>query len=294
MGEQLRQPLSLPIRRAGLELETPSAERYQLAVKQAKEYIMAGDIFQVVISDQFKGRSDVDPFDVYRRLRAKSPSPYMFNLKMNGMSLVGASPETLVKLENGQVIVRPIAGTRGRSQDPLQDRALEQEMMASEKERAEHVMLVDLARNDVGRVSEYGSVEVDPYMIVERFSHVMHITSQVNGRLKDGLDVWDVFNAAFPAGTVSGAPKVRALQIIDELEYVPRGAYAGAVGSFGPGQRMDTCIGIRMFQFNGDRFVLQAGAGIVADSQPEMEYREINHKAAQGLSALHAASEGDL
>ena len=294
MGEMLRRPLDRAPKKSALSIDTPPAGRYQDAVERAKEYIMAGDIFQVVLSDKFTGSSDVDPFDVYRRLRAKSPSPYMFHLKMNGMSLVGASPETMVKLENGTVIVRPIAGTRGRSRDPQQDRALEQEMMASEKERAEHVMLVDLARNDVGRVSGYGTVRVDPYMIVERFSHVMHITSQVNGRLKPGLDVWDVFTAAFPAGTVSGAPKVRALQIIDELETEPRGAYAGAVGCFGPGQRMDTCIGIRMFQFTGGRFVLQTGAGIVADSQPEMEYREINHKAAQGLAAIKAAAEGEL
>ena len=291
---RLRSNLHLDHGRGKVTVEEPPPERYMEAVRKGKEYIMAGDVFQVVLSDQFKGRTDCDPLAVYRLLRMRSPSPYLFYMNLASCCLVGASPETLVRLENGLVHVRPIAGTRGRSRDPQKDLELEREMLASEKERAEHVMLVDLARNDAGRVSQYGTVGVDPYMVVERFSHVMHITSQVNGVLRPGLDAWDAFEAAFPAGTVSGAPKVRALEIIDELERLPRGAYAGAVGCFGPGPRMDTCIGIRMFQFNGDEFILQTGAGIVADSDPAMEYQEIQHKAAQGIAALRAAAEGSL
>ncbi|RJX34865.1 MAG: anthranilate synthase component I family protein [Desulfarculus sp.] len=292
--DRLRHPLRISGRLAQLSISDPPRERFQEAVRRAKEYILAGDIFQVVLSDQFRGQSDLDPLTVYRWLRVKSPSPYMFFLHLDDLRLVGASPETLVKTEAGRVQIRPLAGTRGRSADPRRDQELERELMASEKERAEHIMLVDLARNDVGRVAEYGSVAVEPYMAVERYSHVMHIVSEVTGRLRPGLDAWDAFRAGFPAGTVSGAPKVRAAQIIDELEALPRGPYAGAVGCFGPGPRMDTCIAIRMIQFQGDQVTLQAGAGIVADSLPEMEYAEIQHKAAQGIAALRAAAEASL
>ncbi len=285
-------PAGLATGPAALEISPPPRESYMAAVERAKEYIRDGDIYQVVLSERFAGRTEVDPVQVYRWLRVKSPSPYMFLLRTAERTLVGASPETLVRVEGEQVRLRPIAGTRGRSGDAEEDRALEADMMSSAKELAEHVMLVDLARNDAGRVCSYGSVAVDPYMRVERFSHVMHITSQVNGRLRPEHDAWDAFEAGFPAGTVSGAPKVRALEIIDELEELPRGPYAGAVGHFGPGRRMDTCIGIRMIEFCGDRFVHQVGAGIVADSVPAMEYREIEHKAAQGLAALRAAAEG--
>jgi anthranilate synthase component 1 len=218
----------------------------------------------------------------------------MFFMNYGPWQLVGASPETLVKVEDGKVGIRPIAGTRGRGADPERDLELEREMLGSEKERAEHVMLVDLARNDAGRVCAYGTIKVEPYMSVERYSHVMHIVSEVTGELRPELDIWDALKAGFPAGTVSGAPKVRAMEIIDALEEAPRGPYGGAVGFFGPGRRMDTCIAIRMLQFAGGGFTLQAGAGIVADSVPEMEYQEIEHKAAQGIAALKAAAEGWL
>ena len=290
---RLKEPLPpMPRPQAQAQVERPSRRDFVEAVKKAKQEILAGEIFQVVLSAPFTMKAEMDPFSVYRWLRVKNPSPYMFFLNMGGFQLAGASPETLVKIEDGKVILRPIAGTRPRSQDPAEDHALEQELLASDKEKAEHVMLVDLARNDAGRLSEYGSISVSPYMTVERFSHVMHLVSQVNGRLDPKNTVWDAFKAAFPAGTVSGAPKVRAMEIIGELETTPRGPYAGAVGFFGPGKRMDTCIAIRMLQFEKDKVTLQAGAGIVADSDPEMEYQEINHKAAQGLAALLAATEG--
>ncbi len=268
----------------------PSKEVFMRSVETAKKHILDGDIFQVVLSGQFKGRGNLDPLDVYRWMRVKNPSPYMFYCANEDRKLVGASPETLVKIDGGTMYIRPIAGTRGRSKDPAVDRYLERELMGSEKEKAEHIMLVDLARNDAGRVCKYGTVKVDPYMTVERFSHVMHIVSQVEGTPNEKLDSWDVFKAAFPAGTVSGAPKVRAMEIISELEPAPRGPYAGAVGFWGTGQNMDTCIAIRMIEFAGDEFTLQAGAGIVADSIPEMEYEEILKKAAHGLAALKAAA----
>jgi len=277
-----------------LTFEAPDRERYMAMVRRAKEYIRAGDIFQVVLADRFEGRTGAAPFDVFRRLRVKSPSPYMFFLNFGDYQLLGASPETLVKVVGDKVYLRPIAGTRGRSDDPEKDLALEKEMLESEKERAEHIMLVDLGRNDAGRVSRYGSVTVAPYMIVDRYSHVMHLVSQVQGELRDGVDSVDAFMAGFPAGTVSGAPKVRAMEIIDELEYQPRGPYAGAVGHFGRRNQMDTCIAIRMILFQGDRFTIPVGAGIVADSIPEMEYKEIQNKAGQSLAALRSAAQGEL
>jgi anthranilate synthase component 1 len=279
-------------RPAKVSLTPPPRDAFLEAVGRAKGHIRDGDIFQVVLSGRFSGETDLDPLSAYRWLRVKSPSPYMFYLKFPDCRLVGASPETQVRVENGRVFLRPIAGTRGRSSDPETDLALEREMCDSPKERAEHVMLVDLARNDAGRVCGYGSVRVSPYMIVERYSHVMHLVSQVSGRLAPGWDVWDVFAATFPAGTVSGAPKIRAMEIIHDLEAQARGPYAGAVGCFGPGDRMDTCIAIRMIQFTGDQWTIQSGAGIVADSVPEMEYQEIEHKAAQGIAALEAAAGG--
>ncbi len=294
MAALLAAPLRPTPRASGFSLSEPPRERFLEAVRRAKEHILAGDIFQVVLSGQFTGATGADPLDVYRWLRVKSPSPYMFFLNYGPWQLVGASPETLVKVQGGLVNIRPIAGTRGRSADPERDQELEREMMGSEKELAEHVMLVDLARNDAGRVSRYGTIKVEPYMSVERYSHVMHIVSEVNGELRPELDIWDALQAGFPAGTVSGAPKVRAMEIIDALESAPRGPYGGAVGFFGPGRSMDTCIAIRMIQFRGDKFTLQAGAGIVADSIPEMEYQEIQHKAAQGIAALQAAAEGAL
>ncbi|MGO9736088.1 MAG: anthranilate synthase component I family protein [Desulfomonilaceae bacterium] len=290
---KLARNLTTSVGNEKFSLVRPPQERFVNSVLKAKEHILDGDIFQVVLSDQIMGEINVDPFEVYRWMRVNSPSPYMFFLKLGDLKLAGASPETLVKLINGKVLIRPIAGTRGRSADPIKDKALEKELMESEKERAEHVMLVDLARNDAGRVCRYGSVTVDPYMIVERYSHVMHIVSQVTGDLREGLDAWDAFIAGFPAGTVSGAPKIRAMEIIDDLETEPRGPYGGAVGYWGPGLTMDTCIAIRMIQFYQNKFVLQAGAGIVADSSPVFEYEEIMRKAAHGIASLRAAM-GDM
>ncbi len=294
MEQRLAQPFSLNTKAAAMTIQAPSKDRFCQSVKKAREYIAAGDIFQVVLSDAFEGRTDLDPFQVYRQLRVASPSPYMFFLNFRGYQLFGCSPETLVKVKDRTVTLRPIAGTRGRSDNPGRDRELEQEMLASEKECAEHVMLVDLARNDAGRVCTYGSVCVDPYMIVERYSHVMHIVSRVQGELRADSTAIDAFKAGFPAGTVSGAPKVRAMEIIDELEGSPRGPYAGAVGYFGPGDVTDTCIAIRTILFQEDRFTIRVGAGIVADSIPEMEFKEIENKAAQSISAIKTATKGEL
>ena len=294
MENLLEQPFPKENTPQCLEMEEPDRDHFIQAIQRAKEYIRAGDIFQVVLADRYQGQTDVEPMAVYRRLRVKSPSPYMFYLDFGTYQIIGASPETLVKVKDGQVIVRPIAGTRGRSDNPITDRALEEELKASEKERAEHIMLVDLGRNDAGRVSRFGTVTVDPYMKVERYSHVMHLVSQVQGRIAPGLDAVDAFQAGFPAGTVSGAPKVRAMEIIDELERLPRGPYSGAVGYFGPRNEMDTCIAIRMIIFQGDRFTIPVGAGIVADSVPEMEFKEIQDKAGQSLAAIKAAMGGEL
>lgn len=294
MERELDHPLVLKSGTVGMNFKAPPKERFMDAVDKSKEYIRAGDIFQVVLSDNFQGETDLSPFQLYRRLRVASPSPYQFFLNFGQYQLLGSSPETLVKVRDRVVTVRPIAGTRGRSDNPARDRELEMEMMSCGKELAEHVMLVDLGRNDVGRVSKYGTVRVDPYMAVERYSHVMHIVSQVQGQLRDDLDAVDAFMAGFPAGTVSGAPKVRAMEIIDELESESRGPYAGAAGYFGPNGDLDTCIAIRTVLFEGPRFTIRVGAGIVADSIPEMEYKEISNKAAQSLHALRIAAEGAL
>ncbi|NPV70781.1 MAG: anthranilate synthase component I [Firmicutes bacterium] len=261
-------------------------------VRRAKDYIAAGEIFQVVLSQRFHAEASVPPFEVYRALRSINPSPYMFFMDFDGISLVGSSPEMLVRLEHGVLETRPIAGTRPRGDTPEADRALERELLADEKERAEHVMLVDLGRNDLGRVCEYGSVEVPEFMTVERYSHVMHILSGVRGRLATGRDAFDAFAACFPAGTVSGAPKVRAMEIIDKLEPTKRGPYAGAVGYFGFLGNMDTCITIRTIVFSGGKAYFQAGAGIVADSDPEREYQECVNKAKALLRALEVTGEG--
>ena len=290
--DRLYRPLVSISTKGSFSALPPSRDYFLEAVSRAKDYIYAGDIFQVVLSGRYACRGDIDPLTVYRYLRVKSPSPYMFFLDFGRQKLVGASPETLVRVDGDLVRIVPIAGTRGRSSDRAKDLALERELVESEKERAEHVMLVDLARNDCGRVCAYGSIAVSPYMQVERFSHVMHLVSQVTGRLNDSLDAVDALRAGFPAGTVSGAPKVRALEIIRELETGPRGAYGGAVGLFGPGRNLDTCIAIRMIHFLGDEFTIPVGAGIVADSSPGMEYKELEHKAAQSLAALQAAAMG--
>ena len=273
-----------------------SRERYETIVRQAKEYIAAGDIFQVVLSQRFGRRTSAHPFAVYRALRMLNPSPYMFyfNFAPLDLQVIGASPEMHVRLEDGVAAVRPIAGTRRRGASPAEDAALATELLADPKERAEHVMLVDLGRNDVGRVSEYGSVAVRDLMTVERYSHVMHIVSHVEGRIRPGLDAYDLMRATFPAGTVSGAPKVRAMAIIEELEGQRRGLYAGAVGYFSYDGSMDTCIAIRTMVMQGDRVSVQAGAGIVADSDPATEYQECVNKAGALLVAVERAEAGTL
>jgi anthranilate synthase component 1 len=263
--------------------------RYQNAVEVAKEYIRAGDIFQVVLSQRFDIDLSADPIDVYRVLRQVNPSPYMYFLRQPDLTIVGGSPEPMVQLLNGKVISRPIAGTRKRGENDEHDRRLAAELRENPKEVAEHIMLVDLARNDVGRVASYGSVTMDELMTLERYSHVMHLTSQVSGDLKPGLGPIDVLRATLPAGTVSGAPKVRAMEIIDELEPVKRGPYAGVVGYVDFSGNIDTAIAIRTM-FVGQKFAsLQAGAGIVADSDPADEDLECHNKARALLATVPAA-----
>ncbi|MDT8318702.1 MAG: anthranilate synthase component I [bacterium] len=261
-------------------------------VEKARDYIRNGDIFQVVLSQRFEVENQEDPFEVYRAIRSLNPSPYMFLLNMGELSMVGSSPEVLVRVEEGEITLRPIAGTRKRGETEEEDRALEKDLLADPKERAEHIMLVDLGRNDVGRVSRIGDVDVDELMIIERYSHVMHIVSNVKGKIKDGLDSYDVLRACFPAGTVSGAPKVRAMEIIDELEPTKRGPYAGAVGYFSFTGNMDICITIRTILMKGDKAYVQAGAGIVAYSDPESEYIETVTKARGCIRALELAAGG--
>jgi anthranilate synthase component 1 len=255
-------------------------------VQRIQEYIRAGDAFQVVLSQRLSFPLNCTPFELYRSLRSVNPSPYLYFLELDGFSLIGSSPEVLVRVEGDTVTVRPIAGTRPRGRDADEERALAEDLLADEKELAEHRMLVDLGRNDVGRVAEYGTVTVPDLMVVERYSHVMHIVSQVEGKLRSGLGALDVFRACFPAGTVSGAPKVRAMEIIDELEPVRRGPYAGAVGHFNyGGQSMDTAITIRTVLAKDGVAYIQAGAGIVADSDPSAEYEETLNKARALLKA---------
>ncbi len=262
-----------------------SKDTFLKAVDKAKEYILSGDVVQVVLSQRFERELSNKPFDIYRALRLINPSPYMYFLDTARECLVGSSPEILVRLEEGTITVRPIAGTRKRGNNREMDEALAEELRTDPKERAEHIMLVDLGRNDVGRVAEVGSVRVTDLMSIERYSHVMHLVSNVEGRLKEGYDAFDVFQAAFPAGTVSGAPKVRAMEIIEELEPDRRGPYAGAVGYFGYSGNMDTCITIRTLIVRGKKVYIQAGAGIVADSDPELEYQETVNKAKAMLRA---------
>jgi anthranilate synthase component 1 len=265
-------------------------DSFENAVREAKEFIAAGDIFQVVLSQRLSRQTTADPFTIYRALRMLNPSPYMFCLDLPGdLSLIGSSPEMLVRLEDGRAEVRPIAGTRPRGKDPIEDEALAEELLNDPKERAEHVMLVDLGRNDLGRVCTYGSVKVPEMMGVERYSHVMHIVSGVRGELAPGLNAFDLTRATFPAGTVSGAPKVRAMEIIAALEGKRRGPYAGSVGYFGYSGNMDTCIAIRTIVMQGDVAHVQAGAGIVADSDPTREYEETLNKAQALADAVDMA-----
>lgn len=267
-------------------------EDYKEAVRKTKEYIRAGDIIQAVISQRWKTKLEVDPFDLYRALRVLNPSPYMFYLKTDSETLVGSSPEVMVRVEDGKVLSRPIAGTRPRGGSEEEDLSLEKELLADPKERAEHIMLVDLARNDLGRVSDTGTVHVDELMIIERYSHVMHIVSNVTSELSEGKDAFDVVKATFPAGTLSGAPKVRAMEIIEETEPARRGAYGGAVGYFSFSGNMDTCITIRTFLIKDGEIYIQAGAGIVADSDPEREYEETVNKVKALVKAVETAREG--
>jgi anthranilate synthase component 1 len=269
-----------------------SEAEFLQGVQRTKEYIAAGDVYQLVLSVRFAGQCEIEPFEAYRALRLLNPSPYMYYCELGENTIVGSSPEALVKLANGHAQTRPIAGTRPRGRDPEHDAQLERELLADPKENAEHVMLVDLARNDLGRVAKAGSVHVRPYRKIERYSHVMHIVSGVHGEMAPGRDAFDLFAATFPAGTLVGAPKVRAMEIIDELEPVRRGFYGGTVGYFGHGGDMDQAITIRTMVFRGDTYSFQAGAGIVADSVPAMEYQEVLAKSAIVRNALALAQEG--
>ncbi len=269
-----------------------SKERYMEMVEQARHYIREGDIFQVVLSNPMQAEAEGNLFDVYRLLRTTNPSPYMFYFTSDDIELTGASPETLVKLQDGILHTFPLAGTRPRGATEEEDARLEAELLSDEKERAEHNMLVDLGRNDIGKISEIGSVEVEKYMSIERFSHVMHMGSTVRGRIRPDKDAVDAVDAILPAGTLSGAPKLRACQIIDELEGRKRGVYGGAIGYLDFAGNLDTCIAIRLaFKKNG-RVTVQSGAGIVADSVPESEFEECRNKAAAVIQAVHLAEGG--
>ena len=267
-------------------------EQFRDAVLRTKEYIRAGDIIQAVISQRWKTDLRVDPFDLYRALRVLNPSPYMFYLRLGDQILTGSSPEVMVRVEGERVSSRPIAGTRPRGRDDSEDESLAGELLADPKERAEHIMLVDLARNDLGRVSRAGSVRVDEFMTVEKYSHVMHIVSNVTASLRDGTDAFDVIKATFPAGTLSGAPKVRAMEIIGEMEPSSRGAYGGCVCYFGFSGNMDSCITIRTFVVKDGEIYIQAGAGIVADSDPETEYQETVNKVKALVKSVELAEAG--
>jgi len=302
ISEKLLRPLpAVPQRnwmakKNGSTVSNKTQEQYERIVRQAKEYIAAGDIFQVVLSQRFSRQTDAHPFAIYRALRMLNPSPYMFYFDFGDLDLqvIGASPEMHVRLEDGIASVRPIAGTRWRGANEAEDLELEEELINDPKERAEHVMLVDLGRNDIGRVCVYGTVQVRDLMSIERYSHVMHIVSRVEGKIRPGLDAFDLMRATFPAGTVSGAPKVRAMEIIEELEGQRRGLYAGAAGYFSYDGSMDTCIAIRtMLMHDGEVFV-QAGAGIVADSDPTREYEECVNKAKALMVAVERAEQGLL
>ncbi|MBU0759544.1 MAG: anthranilate synthase component I [Candidatus Omnitrophica bacterium] len=301
--EEIIEKLNTPLkeRKAAAKKKKPHAiksnftkKRFESLVRKAKEYIRAGDIIQVVPSQRFRTKLNCEPFDVYRSLRSLNPSPYMYYLDFDELQLVGSSPELLVRCENGIVETRPIAGTRPRGRNEAEDKKLEKELLTDAKERAEHVMLVDLGRNDIGRVCKPGSVRVTDFMFVEKYSHVMHIVSNCRGVLAKDKNAFDVLRACFPAGTVSGAPKIRAMEIIDELENTKRSYYAGAVGYFSFSGNMDTCITIRTMLVKGRDAYIQAGGGIVADSIPSREYQETVNKAKAMLKAIEAAEEGLL
>lgn len=286
----------LPARKPGASFTPPVAslerDEFIARVVEAKESIAAGDVYQLVLSVCFSGETDLDPFETYRALRLLNPSPYMYYCELDDVVVVGSSPEALVKLHDGAAALRPIAGTRPRGADQAADDAQARELLADPKESAEHVMLVDLARNDLGRVAVPGSINVEPYRSIERYSHVMHIVSGVQGQIEAGTDAFDLFAATFPAGTLVGAPKVRAMQLIDAAEPVRRGLYAGTLGYFGHGGNMDQAICIRTLVFQGSRYSFQAGAGIVADSVPEAEHDEVLAKSEILRRALAMAEQG--
>jgi anthranilate synthase component 1 len=293
----LRSPLPAGAMPAPCEVLEPAApeiprEQFEAAVAAAREHILAGDAFQIVLSQRLSGRTAAAPFTVYRALRILNPSPYLFFLDFGDSQLIGSSPEALVTLEGDRARVCPIAGTRPRGDSPAADQELEAELLASEKENAEHLMLVDLGRNDLGRVCRPGTVRPTSFQQVERYSHVMHLVSRVDGRLAEGRDGWDLLRAVFPAGTLSGAPKIRAMEIIGELEGRRRGPYGGAVGYVSPGGDLDLCIAIRTLVMQGDRWWAQAGAGIVADSDPASEYEETLHKLQAATRAVTRAEGG--
>jgi anthranilate synthase component 1 len=292
--QALRGPVPTILRPGGFAVAEPSlsAAAHAAGVRRAQEYIASGDVYQLVLAARFEGRHTLSPFEVYRALRLLNPSPYMYFCELGDITVVGSSPEALVKLHDGFAQLRPIAGSRPRGGDDARDLALSEELLADPKENAEHVMLVDLARNDLGRVATAGSVHVDPYRVIERYSHIMHIVSGVKGRLAPGRDAFDLFAATFPAGTLVGAPKVRAMEIIDEIEPVGRQLYGGTVGYFGRAGDMDQAITIRTLVFRGDAYSYQAGGGIVADSAPQPEYDEVMAKSAVLRRALELAARG--
>jgi anthranilate synthase component 1 len=289
----LQKPLKVPAsKKSAKKISVTSnctKSEYEQMVIKAKAHIKAGDIFQIVPSQRFKVNISVDAFEIYRCLRVLNPSPYMFYLNFNGLQLVGASPELLVRCENGLVETRPIAGTRPRGTNEAQDQALMKSLLADPKERAEHIMLVDLGRNDLGRVCVKGTVRLSEFMAVEKYSHVMHIVSNVQGKLRKDKDALDVLEAVFPAGTVSGAPKIRAMEIIEDLEAQKRGPYAGAVGILSFSKNLDTCITIRTIVVHKDKAYVQAGGGVVADSDPAREYTETMNKAKAQIRAIELA-----
>jgi anthranilate synthase component 1 len=298
VAECLRQPLPYDFVESGSGdhahtfTSNMDKDSFKEMVQKAKEYIVAGDIIQVVLSQRFHTSTDLSSFALYRALRHINPSPYLFYIRLGNVIQIGSSPEILVRLENKEIELRPIAGTRPRGKTAAEDKALEEELLADPKERAEHLMLVDLGRNDTGRVAKPGSVEVRDLLLIERYSHVMHIVSGVHGLLQDGKDQFDVMSACFPAGTVSGAPKIRAMEIIEELEPGRRGPYAGAVGYFGFSGNMDFCITIRTFIMRGSDLWIQAGAGIVADSDEQKEFDETLNKARGLRRAVELAEKG--
>jgi len=289
LPSQRRAPRAKPVRVES----NMTKQQFVSAVNKAKEYILAGDAFQIVVSQRFFAKVSADPFEIYRALRVVNPSPYLYFLKLDDVSVVGSSPEILVKVQGRDAYYKPLAGTRPRGRNDEEDRNLEAELLADPKERAEHIMLVDLGRNDLGRVCEYGSVKPDRLMFVERFSHVMHLVSSLHGRLRPEVDCFDALMACFPAGTLSGAPKVRAMQIIDELEPTRRGIYAGAILYLDFSGNVDSCIALRTLVAKGGRVYIQAGAGIVADSVPEREYDETLNKARALVKALEIAQDSE-